>query len=45
MAVEWDIEPEIAGKAIIALLGRAALTRYVMIYNGVESTITLIRRA
>jgi hypothetical protein len=42
-AVQWD-EPDLPGKPIIALLGRSALVNYVMIYNGPESSITLIRR-
>jgi len=45
MRLEWEITPEIPGKPSIALLGRAALVNYVMIYNGPESSITLIRRA
>jgi hypothetical protein len=42
--LEWETDPEIPGKTIIALLGRAALTRFVMIYDGPTSSITLIRR-
>jgi hypothetical protein len=43
--LEFGIDdPEIPGKPIIALLGRAALVNYLMIYDGPESSITLIRR-
>jgi len=43
--LEFGIDDdEIPGRPIIALLGRAALTRYVMIYSGPESWITLMRR-
>jgi hypothetical protein len=43
--LEWGGgTPEIPGKPIIALMGRAALVNYVMVYNGPVSTITLWRQ-
>jgi len=42
--LEWDGDPEIPGKPIIVLLGRAALMRYTVIIDGPTSSITLIRR-
>jgi hypothetical protein len=41
LAVEWESSP---GKRIIALLGRAALVNVVMIYDGVDGSITLLPR-
>jgi hypothetical protein len=41
--LESEITPEVPGKPVVALLGRAALVKYVVIYDGPKSSTTLRR--